>query len=202
MGLLVASAGQALAMQAPAAPTPAAPPQLAAAACEASSASGAELEQRGRDRAQVLCASVERVANHAIRVRSECRLQAGAWACEPRGKEMQLGINGREVTIGFPLEMNSWSAYRMVHAIGPMAVPQALPAPHHPRDREEHCALVGDDSDPQVARMALRCDLWMVEFVKLCSAAGCRYEPAERRGSDAQRPRDGKRPPGEPRPAG
>jgi len=160
------------------------------------------VENQGRDRARVLCASVERVANHPIRVFSDCRRSSAAWTCEPRGKQFDLSINGRRVTIGIPLEMNSWSAYRMVQAIGPMAVPRALQSPHQPRDREDHCSLEGDDSDPQVARMALRCDLWLVEFVKLCTSAECRYEPAVRRGSDEPRPRNGRRRPEEAKPSG
>jgi hypothetical protein len=142
---------------------------------------------QGKGRAQVLCASVERVANRAIRLRSECRLADGNWDCQPRSKVFQLELNGRTVSVDFPAALNSWSAYKMMQAIGPAAVPLALPAARRPGDREDRCALAGDDDDPQVARMTLRCSLWTVEFVKLCNAADCRYEPAARRGSDPPR---------------
>jgi hypothetical protein len=164
-----------------------------ASACDALSAPGADLMRQGPGRTQVLCGSVERVANRAIRVRSDCRLMAGTWECQPRGKEFALELNGRRVTVDYPVEMSSWSAFRMVQAIGPSVVPLAAAGARTPRDREDRCSLSGDDSDPQVARMTLRCTLWTVEFVKLCNASGCRYEPAAMRGSGGARSRDDRR---------
>ena len=173
-----------------AAPARAALPPNAAtaviAACGVAATEGVSIEPRGHDQVQVTCSSVERVANHAVRVRSDCRRVRGGWECRARSKHMQLELNGRTVAVEFPEPMNTWSAYQMVQAIGPMTVPKALPKPKDPRDRQDRCVLEGDDRDPQVARMTLRCAIWMVEFVKLCVEAGnCRYEPAIRRGADA-----------------
>ena len=164
------------------------PPNAAAAviaACGAAATEGVSIEPRGHDQVQVTCSSVERVANHAVRVRSDCHRERGGWECRARSKHMQLELNGRTVAVEFPEPMNTWSAYQMVQAIGPMSVPNALPKPQGPRDRQDRCVLEGDDRDPQVSRMTLRCAIWMVEFVKLCVDAGhCRYEPAIRRGVD------------------
>lgn len=199
MGLLASAAAPCMT-----ATGPAGTPRPESVACAGSSAGGATLQMLGRDRAQVLCASVERVANHAVRLRSECRRTGMQWSCVASGNEFALAVNGRTVTVLYPLELDSWSAYQMITAVGPMTVPLAPAAPRGPRDREDHCALTGDGSDPQVARMTLRCSLWTVEFVKLCGAGGtCRYEPAARRGSDGPRRRgDGRAPRGEPRPGG
>lgn len=151
---------------------------------------------------QVLCASVERVANHPIRELSDCRRLAETWDCRPRNKQFDIPVNRRRVTIDFAPGQNSWSAYQMALAMGPVVVPLAQQESRHPRDREEHCVLRGDDSDPQVARMTLACSVWTVEFVKLCADGACRYEPAVRRGTEPPRPREGQRSPGGPRPGG
>lgn len=156
--------------------------KLAVTACGEPRAAGAEFDRQGAALAQVSCASDERVANHPVRLRHECRLAAGSWTCQPRGKSVELELNGRRVTLDFPVELDSWSAWRMAQAIGPAAVP--LAAASGARGAGERCALSGDDSDSQVSRMTLRCRLWTVEFVKLCQEGACRYEPAAIRGSD------------------
>lgn len=177
----------------------AAPPEVVACG---PSVHGADTERQERGHVQVLCPSVERVANRPIRLASDCRLRAGAWDCQPRSKQVVMPINGRRVTVDFPAAQNSWSAFQMLQSIGPMAVPLALEAPRQPRDREDRCRLTGEDDDPKVSRMTLACSVWTVEFVKLCADAECRYEPATRRGSDRPRPREGERRPEPPRPAG
>ena len=192
------------------APTPAGGPvtaRLILDACGAAAAPEAVLEFRDPARAQILCGSVERVANHAIRLRSECAPQDKSRQCRPLAKEFALPINGRDVTVDFPAELNSLSAWQMVQAIAPMTVPEALPAAggrraNGRRDDRERCSLTGDNSDSQVARMTLRCQLWTVEFVKLCDATGCRFEPAARRGTGGAGQRRGKRAPGLTTPGG
>jgi hypothetical protein len=168
--------------------------QLFIDACGPAAAPEAVLESRGRGRVQVLCGSVERVANHAIRVRSECTPPDDSRQCHPLAKEFTLPVNGRDVTVEFPVELNSLSAWQMVRAIAPMTVPEAVGEGAGRRDAREHCALAGDNSDARIARMTLRCRLWTVEFVKLCSATDCRFEPAARRGTGGgvhrRRPRE------------
>jgi len=126
---------------------------------------------------QVLCPSIERVANHAVRVRQACRQGAGQWRCEPLGREFTLEVNGHSASVLYPLELDSWVAYQMVQAMAPLTIPLAQAG--RPR-RSERCQLSGDASDRQVARMVLRCRDWTVDFVRLCDAAGCRHELASR----------------------
>ncbi len=183
------------------APVPAGRPaasQLVLAACGPGAAPEAVLEFRDPARALILCGSVERVANHAIRLRSECTRQEESWQCRPLAKVFTLPVNGRDVTVDFPAELNSLSAWQMLQAIAPMTVPEALPGAagrrgDGRRDARERCSLAGDNSDARVARMTLRCQLWTVEFVKLCGETGCRFEPAGRRGTGGAVQRRGNR---------
>lgn len=205
-GWKAAAAATLLALTAAASAAPAGDPstsQLFLDACGPAAAPGALLEFRGPARARVLCGSVERVANRAIRVRSECVLQHDSRQCHPLAKEFTLTVNGRDVTVDFPAELNSLSAWQMVQAIAPMTVPEAAPGRTGGRGARERCSLAGDHSDARIARMTLRCTLWTVEFVKLCSATDCRYEPAVRRGTGGAVQRRRQRPepePGKPEP--
>ena len=153
-------------------------PLVARQACGAGpSPAATEMATLADGSVQVLCPSVERVANRAVRVRQACRQGAGQWRCEPLGREFTLDINGHSASVLYPLELDSWVAYQMVQAMAPLTIPLAQAG--QPR-RSERCQLSGDASDPQVARMVLRCRDWTVDFVRLCNATGCRHELASR----------------------
>lgn len=159
-------------------PDPRLRPLLATQACGADAvARDADVGVDGGGVAQVLCPSIERVANHAIRLRSECRRRDARWQCEPLGKEFSLEVNGRRASVLYPVALDSWAAYQMARAIAPLAIAVA----QGPRTRrDEQCRLSGDYGDLKVARMALRCSDWTVDFVRLCDPSGCRHEPASR----------------------
>jgi hypothetical protein len=153
-------------------------PVLATHACGAGTPPGAaQVGIDGAGVAQVLCPSAERVANHAIRQRSECRRVESQWHCEPLGKEFVLDVNGRSASVLYPAALNSYAAWQMARAITPMTIPLAQDARTR---RPERCQLTGDYSDLKIARMALRCLDWTVDFVRLCDDSGCRHEPAGR----------------------
>jgi hypothetical protein len=170
-----------------ASPDPALWPVLAIQACGAGTPPRAT--EVGIDRAgvaQVLCPSTERVANHAIRMRHECRRDGSRWRCELLGKEFVLDINGRRASVLYPAGLDSYAAYQMAQAIAPMAIPLAQGARTR---RAERCQLSGDYSDLKVARLALRCPDWTVDFVRLCNDSGCRHEPASRMSNASPRRR-------------
>lgn len=153
-------------------------PLLARQACGADASPAAtEMATLATGSVQVLCPSLERVANHAIRVRHACRKGADQWRCEPLGKEFMLDVNGHSASVLYPLQLDSWAAFQMAQAMAPLTIPLAQAG--QPR-RNERCQLSGDASDPQVARMALQCRDWTVDFVRLCDAAGCRHVLASR----------------------
>lgn len=159
-------------------PDPSLWPVLSAQACGAGTRPGtAEVGIDGGGVAQVLCPTDERVANHAIRLRSECRRSESRWRCEPLGKEFMFEVNGRRASVLYPAALNSWAAWQMAQAITPMAIPLAQNARTR---RDERCQISGDYSDLKVARLVLRCLDWTVDFVRLCDVSGCRHEPAGR----------------------
>jgi hypothetical protein len=146
-------------------------------ACGAPAPRDAEVRSDGTGATHVLCPIPERVANHPIRLHSECRRRDTRWRCEPLGKEFVLDVNGRQASVLYPAGLDSWAAYQMAQAITPLAVAVARDARTR---RMEHCRISGDYSDLKVARMVLRCQDWTVDFVRLCDANGCRHEPAGR----------------------
>jgi hypothetical protein len=168
---------------------------LAEACGNGTPAAAAEVRSDSGGHVRVLCPSVERVANNAVRARSACRREGAAWRCEGLDKEFSLVVNGRRTSIEYPATLDSFAAWQMTQAIAPMAVPLA-PQGHPPP--EERCRLSGDHSDLNIARMTLRCRDWTVEFVRLCDAAGCRHVPASRT-SNAAAGHDAARAPREPR---
>lgn len=166
---------------------PAARQLLAVQACGAEAAArAAEVAVDAAGAARVWCPSIERVANHAIRLRSECRGDGSQWRCEPLGKEFELEVNGRRASVLYPVTLDSWAAYQMARSIAPLAI--AVAKDERTR-RPERCQLSGEHTDLKIARMTLRCLDWTVEFVRLCDSSGCRHEPASRISNARPKPR-------------